>query len=53
MVAVRPRHFTVSEYHRMSEFGILPSGERTELLNRQIITMAAKGTAHSSAVLLT
>jgi hypothetical protein len=31
MVAVRPRHFTVSEYHRMSEFGILPSGERTEL----------------------
>jgi Uma2 family endonuclease len=53
MVAVRPRHFTVSEYHRMSEFGILPSGERTELLNGQIITMAAKGTAHSSAVLLT
>jgi mRNA interferase HigB len=50
MVAVRPCHFTVSEYHRMSEFGILPPDERTELLNGQIITMAAKGTAHHSAI---
>ncbi|MEB3338705.1 MAG: Uma2 family endonuclease [Leptolyngbyaceae bacterium] len=53
LAAVRPHHFTVSEYHRMSEFGILAPSERTELLNGQIITMAAKGTAHSSATTLT
>ncbi len=49
MVAVQTRRFTVSEYHRMSELGILVPAERTELVNGQIITMAAKGTGHTSA----
>lgn len=53
MVAVQTRRFTVSEYHRMSELGILVPTEQTELVNGQIIAMAAKGTAHTSAVLLT
>ncbi len=53
MVAVQTRRFTVSEYHRMSELGILVPTERTELVNGQIIAMAAKGTLHTSAVLLT
>lgn len=49
MFVVQPRRFTVHEYHRMSELGILTAGERTELIDGQILTMAAKGTAHSSA----
>jgi Uma2 family endonuclease len=49
MVAVQTRRFTVSEYHRMSELGILVPSERTELVNGQIIRMAAKGTGHTSA----
>ncbi|WP_346294367.1 Uma2 family endonuclease [Sphaerothrix gracilis] len=53
MVAVQPRRFIVSEYHRMSELGILHPTERTELIAGEIISMAAKGTAHASAVLLT
>ena len=53
MLTVQPRPFTVTEYHRMSELEILALGERTELLDGQIIVMAAKGTAHSSATTLT
>ncbi|NJL88137.1 MAG: Uma2 family endonuclease [Leptolyngbyaceae cyanobacterium SM1_1_3] len=53
MIAIQPRRFTVSEYYRMSELGILQPTERTELIAGEIISMAAKGTAHTSAVLLT
>lgn len=53
MVSVQPKRFTVKQYHDMSELGILSSTERTELINGEIITMAAKGTAHTSAVLVT
>jgi Uma2 family endonuclease len=45
----QPRRFSVAEYHRMSELGILAAQERTELLNGEILPMVAKGTAHSSA----
>ncbi|AFY99714.1 Uma2 family endonuclease [Calothrix sp. PCC 6303] len=44
------RLWTVAEYHRMAEAGILEDGERVELLEGKIIWMSAKGTAHSSAV---
>jgi Uma2 family endonuclease len=44
------RLWTVSDYHRMAEAGILEDGERVELLEGKIIWMSAKGTAHSSAV---
>jgi Uma2 family endonuclease len=53
MMTVQSRPFTVVEYHRMSELEIIALEERTELLDGQIIVMAAKGTAHSSATTLT
>ena len=49
MVAAQTRRFTVDEYIRMSELGILAPTERTELVNGEIISTAAKGTAHVSA----
>ncbi len=44
------RIWTVEEYHRMAETGILDEDERVELLEGKIIWMSAKGTAHRSAV---
>ncbi|MGB3291506.1 MAG: Uma2 family endonuclease [Phormidesmis sp.] len=49
MVAVEPKRFTADDYHRMSELEILSATERTELINGQIMTMAAKSAAHASA----
>ena len=48
--AIALRQISVQDYHRMAESGILRSDERVELLEGQIIKMAAKGTAHSAAV---
>ncbi len=42
--------FTVQDYHRMIETGIIDEDERVELLAGQIVKMAAKGTAHNAAV---
>lgn len=44
------RLWTVDEYHRMAETGILDSSERVELLEGKIIWKSAKSTAHCSAV---
>jgi len=44
------KHWTVQEYHRMSELGILKSDERTELIAGQITLMVAKGTPHVTAL---
>jgi Uma2 family endonuclease len=44
------RLWTVAEYHRIAEAGILEHGERVELLEGKIIWMSAKGTAHRCAV---
>lgn len=44
------RRLSVEDYHQMAESGILEPGERVELVEGQIIQMAAKGTAHSAAV---
>jgi Uma2 family endonuclease len=38
--------WTVAEYHRLSELGILDADGRTELIDGQILLMAAKGTLH-------
>lgn len=43
------RLFTVQDYHRMAETGILDPDERVELLAGQIVKMTAKGTSHSAA----
>lgn len=44
------RLLTVQDYHRMVESGILAADERVELIEGQLLKMAAKGTAHSAAV---
>jgi Uma2 family endonuclease len=48
--AIALRRLSVQDYHRMMESGILRPDERVELLEGQILQMAAKGTAHSAAV---
>ncbi|KAM3096058.1 Uma2 family endonuclease [Phormidesmis sp. 146-35] len=48
--AIALRQISVQDYHRMSEAGILHPDERVELLEGQIIKMAAKRTAHRAAV---
>jgi len=37
------RRFTVGQYHRMIKAGILREGERVELIEGEIIEMAAVG----------
>ena len=44
------RPLSVQDYHRMVETGILAADERVELIEGQLYTIAAKGTAHSAAV---
>jgi len=49
-VATDLRSLSVQDYHRMVAAGILAADERVELIEGQLYTMAAKGTAHSAAV---
>jgi Uma2 family endonuclease len=49
MTSIAVRRLTVGDYHRMAEAGIFSADERVELLDGNLISMAAKGTAHSSA----
>ena len=44
--------WTVAEYHRISELGILDADGRTELIDGQILLMTAKGTPHTTALRL-
>jgi len=46
------KHWTVADYHRLSEIGLLDPTERTELIAGQITLMAAKGTPHVLALRL-
>lgn len=46
------KRWTVEDYHRMSELGILEASERTELIAGQITVMAAKGAPHVTALRL-
>lgn len=40
------KRWTVQDYHRLGDLGILAPEERTELIAGQIILMASKGTPH-------
>ncbi|TVR57587.1 MAG: Uma2 family endonuclease [Gemmatimonadales bacterium] len=44
------RRFTVDEYYRMAEAGILGVGERVELIDGEIVQMAAIGSRHAGCV---
>jgi Uma2 family endonuclease len=44
------RLWTVEEYHRIADMGILAADERIELIEGKIIRMSPKGTAHSSSI---
>jgi Uma2 family endonuclease len=44
------RLFTVDEYYKMAEVGILRDNIRTELINGEIIEMSPMGARHASAV---
>ena len=45
------RLFNVDEYYRMAETGILRNGERVELIEGEILEMAAIGNRHSGCVI--
>ena len=46
----RRYRFTVSDFHRMSEQGILPADARLELLDGEITLMSAMNPRHANAV---
>ena len=50
MQQVTRRRFTVHDYHRMGEAGILHEDDRVELIEGEIVEMAAIGTRHFSCV---
>jgi hypothetical protein len=41
--------FTVHDYHRMGEAGILRENDRVELIEGELVEMTAIGTRHSRA----
>jgi hypothetical protein len=49
-VQVTRRRFTVDEYHRMAEAGILSEDSRVELLDGEIVEMAPIGGRHAATV---
>ncbi len=44
------RRFTIDEYHRMGETGVLSEDERVELLDGEIVEMSPIGSSHAACV---
>ena len=44
------RRFTVDEYYALAKAGILAADERVELLDGEIVTMAAMGSRHAAGI---
>ena len=49
-VQVQRRLFTVEEYHRMAEAGILSEDDRVELIEGELVTMSPIGSRHAGVV---
>ncbi|MEA5525006.1 Uma2 family endonuclease [Nodularia spumigena] len=47
MTVVKPKRFTIDEYHRLIELGLLTEGERIELIRGELMQMTAKGRVHT------
>src|SRR5262245_54670889 len=50
-VMVDKRRFTVDEYYRMAEVGILSARDRVELIDGEIVTMTPIGARHNGCVM--
>lgn len=49
-VQLKRKPFTLEQYHQMIQTGVLVEGDRVELINGEILEMAAIGSKHSSQV---
>lgn len=49
-VRIPRRRFTIDEYHRMGEAGVLTEDDRVELLDGEIVEMSPIGISHASCV---
>lgn len=49
-VRVEKRRFSVHEYHRMAEVGILSEDDRVELIEGEIVKMSPIGSRHAACV---
>lgn len=49
-LAPPPRRFTVEEYHRMIEASVFDTAERVELIEGEVLQMAAKSLCHVAGV---
>lgn len=48
MTITKAKRFTIDEYNRLAELGFFHEDNRVELIKGEIISMAAKGTLHST-----
>jgi Uma2 family endonuclease len=49
-IVLNRRQFTLAEYHQMIATGVLPAGDRVELIDGDVLEMAAIGSKHAAQV---